>query len=48
MRIPLHTHHALISMLFLMVSAGPVVAGWTLDPSRSHLTYVTIKATAWR
>jgi len=44
MRIPLHTHHALISMLFLMVSAGPVVAGWTLDPSRSHLTYVTIKA----
>jgi hypothetical protein len=39
-----HLHWAVIFVLFLLLSAGPAAAGWTLDPSRSHVTYVTIKA----
>jgi polyisoprenoid-binding protein YceI len=30
--------------LALALAAGPVIAGWTMDPARSHLSYVSIKA----
>lgn len=30
--------------LALALAAGPVSAGWTVDPTRSHLSYVSIKA----
>jgi polyisoprenoid-binding protein YceI len=30
--------------LALGIAAGPAAAGWTLDPARSHLAYVSIKA----
>jgi hypothetical protein len=29
----------------LALGASPVLAGWTLDPERSAVTYVTIKST---
>jgi hypothetical protein len=44
MRIRFPIHRVLIPALLLILSAGPVAAGWTLDPTRSHVTYVTIKA----
>lgn len=34
----------LAPVLALALAAGPVIAGWTMDPTRSHLSYVSIKA----
>ncbi|MBK1631635.1 polyisoprenoid-binding protein [Thiohalocapsa halophila] len=30
--------------LALALAAGPAIAGWTMDPARSHLSFVSIKA----
>ncbi len=35
---------ALTCAVVVAMIAGPAAAGWTLDPSRSHLSFVTIKA----
>jgi hypothetical protein len=41
---PMSLYRAGVPFLFLLLSAGPVAAGWALDPTRSHVTYITIKA----
>jgi polyisoprenoid-binding protein YceI len=35
---------AAVCTLILALAAGPAAAGWTMDPTRSHLSYVSIKA----
>ncbi|MGB5832197.1 MAG: YceI family protein [Thiohalocapsa sp.] len=35
---------ALAAILFSSAGFGPALAGWTLDPERSHLAFVSIKA----
>ncbi len=48
MRLPNHklARHALIpaALLVTALAAGPVLAGWELDPQRSHLAFISIKA----
>jgi len=44
--IRVHRNTALLAtaMLFLLSLAGQAVAGWSLDPARSHLAFVSIKS----